>query len=50
MVIEVAHRMIKKGKFVAYVKPRGVTCVEDLGSQIIEALGARAVADEAWFC
>ena len=46
VVIEVAHRMIKKGKFVAYVKPRGVTCVEDLGSQIIEALGARAVADE----
>ena len=46
VVIEVAHRMIKRRKFVAYVKPRGVTCVEDLGSQIIEALGARAVADE----
>ena len=44
VVVEVAHRMIKRGKFVAYVKPRGVTCVEDLGSQIIEALGA--VADE----
>ena len=46
VVIEVAHRMIKSRKFVAYVKPRGCTCVEDLGSQIIEALGARAVADE----
>ena len=44
VVVEVAHRMIKRGKFVVYVKPRGVTCVEDLGSQIIEALGA--VADE----
>ena len=39
VVIEVAHRMIKRGKFVAYVKPRGVTCVEDLASKIIEALG-----------
>lgn len=25
VVVEVAHRMIKRGKFVAYVKPRGVT-------------------------
>ena len=39
VVIEVGHRMIKRGKFVAYVKPRGVTCVEDLASKIIEALG-----------
>ena len=31
--------MIERGKFVAYVKPRGVTCVEDLASKIIEALG-----------
>ena len=45
VVVEVAHRMIKRGKFVAYVKPRGVTCVEDLGSQIIEALGAAAGED-----
>ena len=45
VVVEVAHRMIKRGKFVAYVKPRGVTCVEDLGSQIIEALGAVAGED-----
>ena len=40
VVIEVGHRMIKRGHFVAYVKPRGVTCVEDLGTKIIEALGA----------
>ena len=39
VVIEVAHRMIERGKFVAYVKPRGFTCVEDLASKIIEALG-----------
>ena len=39
VVIEVAHRMIERGKFVAYVKPRGVTCVEDLANKIIEALG-----------
>jgi len=45
VVVEVAHRMIKRGKFVAYVKPRGVTCVEDLGSQIIKALGADANED-----
>ena len=45
VVLEVAHRMIERGKFVAYVKPRGVTCVEDLGSQIIEALGADADED-----
>jgi len=32
--------MIERGKCVAYVNPRGVTCVEDLGSRIIEALGA----------
>ena len=46
VVIEVAHRMIKGRMFVAYVKAQDVTCVEDLGSQIIEALGARVVADE----
>ena len=45
VVIEVAHRMIKRGKVVAYVKPRGVTCVEDLGSQIIEAFGEDANED-----
>ena len=39
VVIEVGHRMIERGKFVAYVKPRGATCVEDLASKIIEALG-----------
>ena len=40
VVVEAAHRLIEKhGKFVAYVNPRGVTCVEDLGSRIIEALG-----------
>lgn len=39
LVIETAHRLIAKGNFVAYVNPRGVTCVEDLGSEIIEALG-----------
>lgn len=38
-VIEVAHGMIERGKFIAYVKPRGVSCVEDLASKIIEALG-----------
>ena len=40
VVAEVGHRMIERGKCVAYVNPRGVTCVEDLGSRIIEALGA----------
>ena len=40
VAVEVAHRMIKREKFVAYVNPRGVSCVEDLGSRIIEALGA----------
>jgi len=40
VVVEVGHKMIKKGKRVAYVNPRGVTCVEDLGGRIIEALGA----------
>ena len=40
VVVEVAHRMIENGKFVAYVKTRCVTCVEDLGRRIIEALGA----------
>ena len=40
VVVEVAHRMIERGKFVVYVKTRRVTCVEDLGSRIIEALGA----------
>ena len=45
VVVEVAHRMIERGKSVVYVKPRGVTCVEDLGSQIIEALGAVADGD-----
>ena len=39
-VVEVAYRMIEKGKRVAYVNPKGVTCVEDLGSKIVEALGA----------
>ena len=39
VVIEVAHRMIERQKFVAYVQSRGVTCVEDLASKIIEALG-----------
>ena len=39
VVIEVAHRMIERKTFVAYVKPRGVTCVEDLASKIIENLG-----------
>ena len=40
VVIEVGHKMIEKGKRVAYVNPRGVTSVEDLGGRIIEALGA----------
>ena len=40
VVVEVGHRMIEKGKRVAYVNPRGVTCVEDLAGRIIEALGA----------
>ncbi len=40
VVVEVGHRMVEMGKRVAYVNPRGVTCVEDLGSRIIEALGA----------
>ncbi len=48
VVIEVAHRMIEKGKFVAYVKTRRVTCVEDLGSRIIEALGAVPGEDPIW--
>ena len=39
VVVEAAHRLISMGSFVAYVNPRGVTCVEDLGSRIIEALG-----------
>ena len=40
VVVEAAHRLIDKfGKFVAYVNPRGVTCVEDLASRITEALG-----------
>ena len=39
VVVEVGHRMIAMGKTVVYVNPRGVTCVEDLGSKIIEALG-----------
>ena len=40
VVVETAHRLIKyHGKYVAYVNPRGVTCVEDLGVTIIEALG-----------
>ena len=40
VVVETAHRLIEKHeKFVAYVNPRGVTCVEDLGCRIIEALG-----------
>ena len=40
VVVEAAHRLIvKAGSFVAYVNPRGVSCVEDLGSRIIEALG-----------
>lgn len=40
VVVDVAHGMIERGKFAAYVKTRGVTCVEDLGCRIIEALGA----------
>jgi len=40
VVVEVGHRMIEKGKRVAYVNPRGATCVEDLSGRIIEALGA----------
>ena len=39
VVVEAAHRLIARGNFVAYVNPRGVACVEDLGSRIIEALG-----------
>ena len=40
VVVETAHRLIEyHGKYVAYVNPRGVTCVEDLGVTIIEALG-----------
>ena len=39
VVIEVAHRMIERKTFVAYVKSQGVTCVEDLASKIIETLG-----------
>ncbi|KAJ7326127.1 hypothetical protein OS493_027978 [Desmophyllum pertusum] len=40
VAVDVAHRMIERGKFAAYVKTRGVACVEDLGCRIIEALGA----------
>ena len=40
VVVELAHKIIEKGKRVAYVNPRGVTCVEDLGGRIMEALGA----------
>ena len=40
LVVEVAHKIIEMGKRVAYVNPRGVTCVEDLAGKIIEALGA----------
>ena len=39
VVVEAARRMIAKGKHVVYVNPRGVTCVEDLASKIIEELG-----------
>ena len=39
LAAEVAHRLINEGKFIAFVNPRGVTCVEDLASDIIEALG-----------
>ena len=39
VVVEAARRMIERGKSVVYVNPRGVTCVEDLASKIIEALG-----------
>ena len=39
VVIDVAYRMIERGKFIAYVKPRNVTCVEGLAGKIIEALG-----------
>ncbi len=46
VVVEVGHRMIEKGKFVAYVYPRGVTCVEDLAGRIIEALHLGAVPFE----
>ena len=40
VVVELAHKITEKGKRVAYVNPRGVTCVEDLGGKIMEALGA----------
>ena len=40
LVVEVAYKIIEMGKRVAYVNPRGVTCVEDLAGKIIEALGA----------
>jgi len=43
VVVEVAHKIIEMGKRVAYVNPRGVTCVEDLAGEIVEALGARPV-------
>ena len=39
VVIEVAHRMMEVKKAIVYVNPRDVTCVEDLESKIIEALG-----------
>ena len=29
VVVEATHRLISMGSFVAYVNPRGVTCVED---------------------
>ena len=40
VVVEVAHKVMENRKRVAYVNPRCVTCVEDLGGKIIEALGA----------
>ena len=40
VVVEAANKIIEMGKCVAYVNPRGVTCVEDLEGKIIEALGA----------
>lgn len=45
VVIEVADRMIERQNLVAYVNPQGVTCVEDLGNQIIKALGLVASED-----
>ena len=43
VVVEVAHKILEKGKPVAYVNSRAVTCVEDLEGKIIEALGALPV-------